>query len=151
MPQAKPVACNLATSLQALLLDRLAPTAFLYLLHPHLPTASAAHALLAALLPAAPAARREQLVPFYIDRALEGYPGPTSTEALRQGLASTLSALPPGSAAGLYCLERLLARCAELEVAAQGSRWGLWELRRWVAGQCMWLVRALCSASQPAS
>jgi hypothetical protein len=95
--------------------ERLAPLAFLYLLHPHAPAATAAHQLFCALLVALlPEARREPLAAYFVQRSLEGCPGPTALPQLGQGLATVLQALPVGSPVALLCLEQVLDRCQQL-------------------------------------
>jgi hypothetical protein len=59
---------------QSALEDRAAPLAFLYLLHPHPATSTAAHRMLCALLTVVPEERRPALALYYTERALEGCP-----------------------------------------------------------------------------
>ena len=114
-PNTPPCLPPLDASLQMFLEERLAPLAFLYLLHPHAPTATAAHQLFCALLVALlPEARREPLAAYYVQRCLEGCPGPTPLPQFGQGLATVLHALPVGSPVPLLCLERVLDRCQQL-------------------------------------
>lgn len=80
-------ACWPARLLQAVICEQLAPLALLYLLHPHPATSAASHQLLAALLPAVPLKQREPLAAFYIDRAMEGYPGGAAQHASVRGAA----------------------------------------------------------------
>lgn len=109
----------LCAAVQAVLEDRVAPIALLYLQFPHPPTAAACHQLLSALLPALPPPQREQMGPFYVDRALEAFSGTTDLQPLQQGVASLLRTLPRGSTVTLYCLQALLTKCGELGA----SRW----------------------------
>lgn len=94
----------------------MAPLALLYLLHPHVPTAAAAHQLVAALLcsSASSPEQREALGLYYVGRALEGFPGPTRAGVLGSGLVAVMQALPVTSVVMLLCLERVLTRCKEL-------------------------------------
>jgi hypothetical protein len=82
--------CHLVTQafclqiMQGVLENQLAPLAFLYLLHPHPPTAAAAHNLLCSLLVAVPQPQRPPLAAYYVQRCLEGCPGTTSATQLAQ-------------------------------------------------------------------
>jgi hypothetical protein len=71
-------------AVQVCLEELLAPLAFLYLLHPHPPAALAAHSLLGAALAALPEGRRPPLAAYYVQRSLEGCPGPTPVPQLAQ-------------------------------------------------------------------
>lgn len=89
--------------------ERLAPVAFLYLLHPHRPAAVAAHRLVCALLLAVqPEVAREPLASYYVQRSLEGVPGATPLPQFGQGLATAMQALPVGSPAALLCVQHVL-------------------------------------------
>lgn len=64
--------------------ERLAPLAFLCLLHPHSPTATAAHQLFCGLIVAVAQERREPLAAYYVRRSLEGCPGATPLQQFGQ-------------------------------------------------------------------
>lgn len=99
----------------------MAPLVFLYLLHPHQPTAVAAHQLFCALMTSQPERQREPLAPYYIKRSLEGLPGPTPVAQLGQGLLTIMQALPgPANPVALLCLERVLNHCHQLAGHAAG-------------------------------
>jgi len=127
---------------EELALDILAPLAFLYLLHPHPGTSSAAHTVLWALM-GTRAQHAEQLAPYYVTRCLEKLPlssphassssaatvstGTVAPELLQhlqhfsQGLATALATILPGSPLGLLCVERVLNKASEMAVA--GGCW----------------------------
>lgn len=131
-------ACLHPPPAQATLEERLAPLAFLNLLHPHRPAAAAAHQVFCALLVALPEGRREPLAAYYVRRSLEGCPaGAPPPPELGQGLATVLAWLPLGSAVPLLCLQEVLGACMALAArcagAGQGVVWG-WQaacMRRW--------------------
>lgn len=102
------MACNRrapAALAQAALEERLAPLAFLYLLHPHRPAAAAAHQLLCALMVAVPEAQRRPLAAYYVRRSLEGCPGATPLQQFGQvrglGAWSCGGGMPAASCSGL--------------------------------------------------
>ena len=131
-------------------LNTLAPLAFLYLLHPHQGTVGAAHQMLWAVMATQPQ-HAQQLIPYYVTRCLENIPGELTTSAnssngsrgngsapdsalsssqsglnqqlqnLSQGLSTAFAALPVGSPVAVLCVERLLGKCRELSAA--GSCW----------------------------
>ena len=99
---------------QAALEQRLAPLAFLYLLHPHPPAAVAAHQLACALLLAAlegeeeeeeeemEGGRREPLAAYYVRRSLEGWCSGGATVA--PPVASAFGQVSKGEGCGMQVL-----------------------------------------------
>lgn len=112
---------------QVTLEERVAPLAFLYLLHPHRPAAVAAHQLFCALLVALPEQRREPLAAYYMQRSLEGCPAGSAPPAeLGQGLATVLASLPLGSPVALLCLQQVLEACSVLAArCGAGAGWNV--------------------------
>ena len=73
--------------------------------------------------------QKEELVPFYIKRALEGYPACTSITGLSAGVDAAMRELPSGSPVVLYTLHKLAQHASELLNASimlqQSSQAGL--------------------------
>ncbi|BDA43549.1 hypothetical protein COCOBI_04-5610 [Coccomyxa sp. Obi] len=92
--------------------DMVCPIALLYLLHPHPPVASAAHQLFCAVLRYMD--MKEEVVPYYVRRSLEGYPGRTPLAGLAAGCEAIARHLPVGSPALLLALRRLSQRVQQL-------------------------------------
>lgn len=61
------------------------------------------------------ALQKEQLVPFYVKRALANYPDSTPLPSLMMGMDALARSLPSGSPGILFCFERIQERAAELE------------------------------------
>ncbi|KAL3138059.1 hypothetical protein ABBQ38_005291 [Trebouxia sp. C0009 RCD-2024] len=82
-----------------------APLMFLYMQHPHKPLPAAAHGLFCAVIQQTN--QKEQLVPFYMERALEGYPSCTPIIGLSAGVDAAMRELPSGSPVVLYMFRSL--------------------------------------------
>ena len=57
--------------------------------------------------------QREELVPYYVRRALGGYPARTPLAGLAAGYEAMAGALPPGSPVLLFALQRLAQRAQQ--------------------------------------
>ncbi|XP_048131670.1 uncharacterized protein LOC115746436 isoform X2 [Rhodamnia argentea] len=91
-----------------------APTMFLYMGHPNVKVALAAHALFAAFVSSGKdsfedqrASLKEQLVFYYMQRSLELFPAITPFEGLASGVAAIVRHLPAGSPAIFYCIHSI--------------------------------------------
>ena len=58
--------------------------------------------------------QKQQLAPFYVRRALEGYPARTPLNALTTGMDALARSLPAGSPMVLLCLQRIAAHCLQM-------------------------------------
>ena len=59
-------------------------------------------------------AQKEELVPLYVRRSLEGYPGITPLSGLASGYEAIARHLPAGSPVLLYALQRLAQRAQSI-------------------------------------
>ncbi|KAL5727904.1 hypothetical protein ACHQM5_001046 [Ranunculus cassubicifolius] len=113
------------------------PTMFLYMGHPNGKLARASHSVFVAFMGSGKDANvedrallKEQLVFYYIQRALEGYPGVTPFEGLASGVVSLVRHLPAGSPTIFYCISTLAEKARSLcgEMVTQDSdMWRNWE------------------------
>ncbi|KAJ0964113.1 hypothetical protein J5N97_029235 [Dioscorea zingiberensis] len=114
-----------------------APTMFLYMQHPNGKVARAAHSVFVAFISSGNdseqddrSALKEHLVFYYIQRALEAFPGITPFEGLASGVAALVRHLPAGSPAIFYCVHSLVEKTRELctkAVSHDGNIWKNWE------------------------
>ncbi|KAJ7946716.1 subtilisin-like protease [Quillaja saponaria] len=98
-----------------------APTMFLYLGHPNAKVAQASHSLFVAFVSFAKesdngnsVSLKEQLVFYYIQRSLLGYPGTTPFEGMASGVAALVRHLPAGSPATYFCVQSLVEKANDI-------------------------------------
>nr|VDD02052.1 unnamed protein product [Brassica rapa] len=94
-----------------------ASTMFLYIGHPNRKVARASHTLFVAFLSSAKESEedernqlKEDLVYYYMERSLEGYPEITPFEGLASGVAALTRHLPAGSPAIFYSVHSLVEK-----------------------------------------
>lgn len=114
-----------------------APTMFLYMGHPNGKVARASHSLFMAFVSSAKdsddeerLSLKEQLVFFYMQRSLEGYPGLTPFEGMASGVAALVRYLPAGSPSTFYCIHSLVERANNLRseiMAGDIEAWTNWQ------------------------
>lgn len=114
-----------------------APTMFLYMQHPNEKVARASHSVFTAFMSSGKdtdqddrSALKEKLVFYYIQRALEAYPGVTPFEGLASGVAALVRHLPAGSPATFYCVHSLVEKATELckeAMSEDANMWKTWE------------------------
>ncbi|KAJ6690653.1 hypothetical protein OIU85_006862 [Salix viminalis] len=114
-----------------------APTMFLYMGHPNGKVARASHSLFAAFISSGKDSNenersllKEQLVFFYMQRSLAGFPGITPFEGMASGVAALVRNLPAGSPATFYCIHSLVEKASKLctDIATQKPEmWKNWE------------------------
>ncbi|KAI6707275.1 hypothetical protein NL676_010237 [Syzygium grande] len=98
-----------------------APAMFLYMGHPNVKVARAAHSLFAAFVSSGidsfedqRASLKEQLVFYYMQRSLEAFPAITPFEGLASGVAAIVRHLPAGSPAIFYCIHSIAEKANKL-------------------------------------
>lgn len=98
-----------------------APTMFLYMGHPNGKVARASHSMFAAFISSGKdsdlgerVSLKEQLVFYYMQRSLSGYPGITPFEGMASGVATLVRNLPAGSPAVFYCIHSLVEKANTL-------------------------------------
>ncbi|MCL7031652.1 hypothetical protein MKW94_027293 [Papaver nudicaule] len=91
-----------------------ASTMFLYMGHPNGKLARASHSVFVSFMSSGKDSNqeermvlKEQLVFYYIQRALEGYPGITPFDGMASGVVALVRNLPAGSPATMYCVHSL--------------------------------------------
>ncbi|XP_028798955.1 uncharacterized protein LOC114754352 [Neltuma alba] len=105
--------------------NMVAPTMFLYMEHPNGKVARASHSLFMAFISLGEESEmneglslKEQLVFYYIERSLLGYPGITPFEGMASGVVGIVRHLPAGSPSIFYCIYNLVEKadrlCAEV-------------------------------------
>ncbi|DBA78919.1 TPA: hypothetical protein ACH3X1_008798 [Trebouxia sp. C0004] len=97
-----------------------APMMFLYLQHPQKPVSAAAHSLFCAVLKRSD--KKEELIPFYMKRALEAYPSCTHISGLSAGVDAAMRELPSGSPVVLLTLHSLADHASALLSASGGMK-----------------------------
>ncbi|KAA6423409.1 MAG: hypothetical protein FRX49_06470 [Trebouxia sp. A1-2] len=97
-----------------------APMMFLYLQHPQKPVSAAAHSLFCAVLKHSD--QKEELIPFYMKRALEAYPSCTHISGLTAGVDAAMRELPSGSPVVLLTLHILVDRASALLFTNDGMK-----------------------------
>eukprot|EP00884_Botryococcus_braunii_P014432 jgi/Botrbrau1/22990/Bobra.0030s0054.1 len=85
------------------------PVTYLYMQHPHEPIRSQSHILFCSILRHAEA--KEELVPFYVHRTLEGFPSMTSVDGLGYGVGTICKVLPVGSPMTTYTIDKVAHLC----------------------------------------
>ncbi|KAI9088214.1 hypothetical protein K1719_029935 [Acacia pycnantha] len=105
--------------------DMVAPTMFLYMEHPNGKVSRASHSLFMAFISLGEESEmngrlslKEQLVFYYIERSLLGYPRTTPFEGMASGVVGIVRHLPAGSPSIFYCIHHLVEKadrlCAEV-------------------------------------
>lgn len=97
------------------------PNVFLYMGHPNGKVARASHSVFVAFMSSGKdpndderVTLKEQLVFYYIQRSLEGYPGTTPFEGMASGVAAIVRNLPAGSPSLFYCIHSLVEKANSL-------------------------------------
>ncbi|KAL5543233.1 hypothetical protein UlMin_010943 [Ulmus minor] len=114
-----------------------APTMFLYVGHPNGKVARASHSMFAAFMSSGKDSDlderetlKEQLVFYYIQRSLLGYPTSTPFEGIASGVAALVRHLPAGSPATFYCIHSLVEKANRLcreDSTRQADIWKNWQ------------------------
>ncbi|KAK8504303.1 hypothetical protein V6N13_062653 [Hibiscus sabdariffa] len=97
-----------------------APSMFLYMGHPNEKVARASHSMFVAFMSSGKepederVSLKEQLVFYYMQRSLEGYPGITPFEGMASGVAALVRHLSAGSPATYYCIHCLVDKANNL-------------------------------------
>lgn len=113
-----------------------APTMFLYMGHPNGKVARASHSMFVAFVSSGKDLEdervllKEQLVFYYMQRSLEGYPGITPFEGMASGVAALVRHLPAGSPATFYCIHCLVDKANKLCSDAstlKADEWKNWQ------------------------
>ncbi|XP_038973876.1 uncharacterized protein LOC103697330 [Phoenix dactylifera] len=114
-----------------------APIMFLYMQHPNEKVARASHSVFVSFLSSGSDADqddrldlKEKLVFYYMQRALEAYPGITPFEGMMSGVAAIVRHLPAGSPAIFYCIHSLVAKATNLcrtAMRQDATIWKTWE------------------------
>ncbi|KAI3918121.1 hypothetical protein MKX01_041441 [Papaver californicum] len=114
-----------------------APTMFLYMGHPNGKLARASHSVFVSFMSSGKDSNqeertllKEQLVFYYIQRALEGYPGITPFDGMASGVAALVRFLPAGSPAAVYCVHSLADKAKSLcskAMAEDAEMWKDWQ------------------------
>ncbi|XVF17271.1 hypothetical protein REPUB_Repub10bG0105500 [Reevesia pubescens] len=113
-----------------------APTMFLYMGHPNGKVARASHSMFVAFISSGKHSEdervllKEQLVIYYMQRSLEGYPGITPFEGMASGVAALVRHLPAGSPSTFYCIHYLVNKANKLCSDAstlKADEWKNWQ------------------------
>ncbi|KAL2543506.1 hypothetical protein Fot_12739 [Forsythia ovata] len=114
-----------------------APTMFLYMGHPNGKVARYSHSMFVAFMSSGKDTNqdervqlKEQLVFYYIQRSLEGYPGITPFEGMTSGVAALVRHLPAGSPSIFYCIHCLAEKANSLcsvVSTCETDQWKNWE------------------------
>ncbi|KAJ9706720.1 hypothetical protein PVL29_001947 [Vitis rotundifolia] len=114
-----------------------APIMFLYMGHPNGKVARASHSMFVAFISSGKDANhdervllKEQLVFYYIQRSLEGYPDITPFDGMASGVSALVRHLPAGSSAIFYTIHSLIEKANNLcrEVLTQEvDLWKNWQ------------------------
>ncbi|MFS7933170.1 hypothetical protein Hanom_Chr04g00376601 [Helianthus anomalus] len=97
-----------------------APILFLYMGHPNEKVTRASHSTFVAFISSGKdvdserVLLKEQLVYYYMQRSLEGYPGVTPFEGMASGVAALVRYLPAGSPSIFYCVHSLVEKASSL-------------------------------------
>ncbi|KAM7491286.1 hypothetical protein LguiA_034207 [Lonicera macranthoides] len=114
-----------------------APAMFLYVGHPNGKVARASHSMFVAFVSSGKdfdeeerVLLKEQLVFYYIQRSLEGYPGITPFEGMASGVAALVRYLPAGSPSIFYGVHSLVEKanslCSGL-TTREADQWRNWQ------------------------
>ncbi|KAK6130118.1 hypothetical protein DH2020_036134 [Rehmannia glutinosa] len=111
-----------------------APTMFLYMGHPNGKVARYTHSVFVAFISSGKdptdderVLLKEQLVFYYLQRSLEGYPGITPFEGMASGVAALVRHLPAGSPAIFCCIHSLVEKATSLCSAISSHDSDLWK------------------------
>ncbi|XP_026380250.1 uncharacterized protein LOC113275040 [Papaver somniferum] len=111
-----------------------APTMFLYMGHPNGKLARASHSVFVSFMSSGKDSNqeertllKEQLVFYYIQRAIEGYPGITPFDGMASGVAALVRFLPAGSPAAMYCVHSLADKAKSLCSKAMTEDAEMWK------------------------
>ncbi|KAL2516800.1 hypothetical protein Adt_13047 [Abeliophyllum distichum] len=111
-----------------------APTMFLYMGHSNGKVARYSHSMFVAFMSSGKdtnqderAQLKEQLVFYYIQRSLEGYPGITPFEGMTSGVAALVRHLPAGSLSIFYCIHCLAEKANSLCSVVSTCETDLWK------------------------
>ncbi|XP_050942459.1 uncharacterized protein LOC103490955 isoform X2 [Cucumis melo] len=114
-----------------------APTMFLYMGHQNAKVARASHSVFTAFMSGKDdiddekrATLKEELVFYYVERSLSGYPGITPFEGMASGVAALVRYLPAGSPAIFYCIDSLTVKATSLcseNFMDDGDLWKTWQ------------------------
>ncbi|KAL2543624.1 hypothetical protein Fot_12857 [Forsythia ovata] len=111
-----------------------APTMFLYMGHPNGKVARYSHSMFVAFMSSGKDTNqdervqlKEQLVFYYIQRSLEGYPGITPFEGMTSGVAALVRHLPAGSPSIFYCIHCLAEKANSLCSVVSTRETDLWK------------------------
>ncbi|XP_042015042.1 uncharacterized protein LOC121763055 [Salvia splendens] len=114
--------------------NAVAPVMFLYMGHPNAKVARCAHSVFAAFVTSGKDLDqderdllKEQLVFYYIQRSLEGYPRITPFEGMASGVAALVRNLPAGSPSTFYCVSSLIQKATSLCNAVDDLEIDLWK------------------------
>ncbi|KAK6947673.1 hypothetical protein RJ641_001146, partial [Dillenia turbinata] len=114
-----------------------APIMFLYIGHPNAKVARASHSVFAAFISSGKDSDqdekvllKEQLVFYYVQRSLEGYPALTPFDGMTSGVAALVRHLPAGSPATFFCINSLVEKtnglCCEATIR-EADMWKNWQ------------------------
>ncbi|XP_058104693.1 uncharacterized protein LOC131248431 [Magnolia sinica] len=109
------------------------PTMFLYMQHPSGKVARASHSVFVAFISSGKDNQadkillKEQLVFYYMQRALEAYPGITPIEGMAAGVAAIVRHLPAGSPSIFYCIHSLVEKVTGLCSKAMTNDADMWK------------------------
>ncbi|KHG17842.1 Obscurin-like protein 1 [Gossypium arboreum] len=112
------------------------PAMFLYMGHPNGKVARASHSMFVAFMSSGKhfkdelVSLKEQLVFYYMQRSLEGYPDITPFEGMASGVAALVRHLPAGSPATFYCIHSLVDKANNLlsdANALKADDWKNWQ------------------------
>ncbi|KAL8529123.1 hypothetical protein ACS0TY_006550 [Phlomoides rotata] len=114
-----------------------APIMFLYMGHPNGKVTRYTHSLFVAFMSSGKdliqderVSLNEQLVFYYLQRSLEGYPGITPFEGMASGVAALIRHLPAGSPSIFYCIHSLVEKVTTLCSSVdehESDMWMNWE------------------------
>ncbi|KAL3507502.1 hypothetical protein ACH5RR_032884 [Cinchona calisaya] len=98
-----------------------APIMFLYMGHPNEKVARASHSMFVSFISSGKdpiheerTSLKEQLVFYYMQRSLEGYPGITPFEGMASGVAAVVRHLPAGSPSIFYCIHSIVEKASSM-------------------------------------
>ncbi|XP_057784921.1 uncharacterized protein LOC131002434 [Salvia miltiorrhiza] len=114
--------------------NAVAPIMFLYMGHPNAKVARCTHSVFVAFVTSGKdlnqderALLKEQLVFYYIQRSLEGYPRITPFDGMASGVAALVRNLPAGSPSIFYCISSLIQKATSLCKAVDDLDIDLWK------------------------
>ncbi|KAJ4804636.1 obscurin-like protein [Rhynchospora pubera] len=116
---------------------KVASTMFLYMQYPNEKVARASHSVLVSFMSSSNQkddeerlSLKEQLAFYYVQRAVEAYPGVTPFEGLASGVVALVRNLPAGSPGTFYCTYSLISKAKSLSdeaTARSPNMWKFWE------------------------